>query len=549
MRKKTKISNGADMDRRLKKPSLKMFLLGMVIVLSGIAVILLWRPRAPEPPVPIRERPVKPVEVVLRSSLAGKWYPADAGTLSKQIEGFFQKAQAESINNVIALILPHAGYQFSGQTAVEGIKAANKKYSRVVVIGPTHYVPMEEVLSVPRVTHYETPLGQIPLDVEFIDELLEHSLFQNVPRAHRYEHSVQIELPLLQYVQKDFKLVPIVAGVCSLKTIKKASGILRSLVDDETLVIASSDFTHFGPNYGYLPFKDNIPEQIKRLDMEAYEYIASSDSDGFLKYKQRTGATICGCVPIAILLSMFSEPVEAHLIKYTTSGELIGDFTNSVSYLSAAFSGTWASNPQIEPQADGSKLTEHDKKQLLTLARKSIIYFLRKRQLPQVFDLDITISDATREPRAAFVTLKRNFQLRGCVGDIFPRRPLYRSVIVNAINAAVNDRRFRPVTEEECSDIAIEISALTAPKIVASPDDIRIGIDGVILNKDGKSAVFLPQVAAEQGWDASKMLTHLSLKAGLAADGWRKGASFLVFGADVFGEPRRSAGDQRGEDK
>ena len=549
MRKKTKISNGADMDRRFKKPSLKMFLPALVILLSGIAVILLWRPCAPEPLVPIREEPVKPVKVVLRSSLPGRWYPADAETLSKQIERFFQKARAESINNVTALILSHAGYQFSGQTAAEAIKTADKKYTRIVVIGPTHYLAMEEVLSVPRVTHYETPLGQIPLDVEFIDRLLEHSLFQNIPQAHRYEHSVQIELPLLQYVQKDFKLVPIVAGACSAKTIKKAGGILKSLVDDGTLVIASSDFTHFGPNYGYVPFKDNIPEQIKRLDMGAYEYIAGSDSKGFLKYKQRTGATICGYVPIAILLSMFGEPVEAHLIKYTTSGELTGDFTNSVSYLSAAFSGTWASNPQIEPQTDSSELTEHDKKQLLILARKSIIYFLRKRQLPQVSDLDITISDEMREPRAAFVTLKKDFQLRGCIGDIFPRRPLYRSVVINAINAAVNDGRFRPVTEQECGDITIGISALTAPEAIASPDDIRIGIDGVILNKDGKSAVFLPQVAPEQGWDISEMLTHLSLKAGLAADGWKNGTSFLVFGADVFGEPRRSAGDQRGEDR
>ncbi|GAF72331.1 unnamed protein product, partial [marine sediment metagenome] len=344
---------------------------------------------------------------------------------------------------------------------------------------------MQEMLSVPEVTHYETPLGQIPLDVEFIDELLEHSLFQSIPRAHRYEHSVQIELPLLQYIQKDFKLVPIVAGACSLKTIKKAGGILRTLVDDETLVIASSDFVHYGTNYGYVPFKNNIPEQIKKLDMGAYEYIAGLDSKGFLKYKQRTGATICGCVPVAILLSMFGEPVEAHLIKYTTSGELTGDFTNSVSYLSVAFSGTWANNPQIEPQTDSSKLTEHDKRQLLVLARKSIIYFLRKRQLPQASELDVAISDAMREPRAAFVTLKRNFQLRGCVGDIFPQRPLYKSVIINAINAAVNDRRFRPVTEQECSDITIGISALTVPRPIASPDDIRIGIDGVVLNKGG----------------------------------------------------------------
>jgi AmmeMemoRadiSam system protein A len=140
--------------------------------------------------------------------------------------------------------------------------------------------------------------------------------------------------------------------------------------------------------------------------------------------------------------------------------------------------------------------------------------------------------------RAAFVTLKKNHQLRGCIGDIFPRQPLYKSVITNAINAGVNDRRFPPVTRAECNDIKIEISALTAPKPIASSEEIRIGIDGVVLNKDGRSSVFLPQVAPEQGWDLNKMLTQLSLKAGLAGDAWKEGANFLVFQADVFGEER-----------
>jgi AmmeMemoRadiSam system protein A len=141
-----------------------------------------------------------------------------------------------------------------------------------------------------------------------------------------------------------------------------------------------------------------------------------------------------------------------------------------------------------------------------------------------------------RHPRAAFVTLKKNSRLRGCIGDIFPQKPLYKSVILNAINACVNDRRFPAVTEAECNDITIEISALTAPEPIASPDEIRIGIDGVVLNKDGRSAVFLPQVAPEQGWDVSQMLRQLSLKAGLPEDAWKEGASFLVFQAVVFGE-------------
>jgi AmmeMemoRadiSam system protein A len=236
---------------------------------------------------------------------------------------------------------------------------------------------------------------------------------------------------------------------------------------------------------------------------------------------------------------MLDKSVEAKLIKYTTSGELTGDYTNSVSYLSVAFSGKWGKSSAIKSKANSCELSEEDKKQLLVLARKSLFYFLQKQQVPEVSELNITVSDAMKCRRAAFVTLKENSQLRGCIGDIFPRQPLYKSVIFNAINAGVNDSRFPPVTKAECNDITIEISALTPPTPITSPDEIRIGIDGVVLSKNGYGAVFLPQVAPEQGWDVNQMLTQLSLKAGLPADAWKEGADFLVFQADVFGEDEK----------
>jgi len=482
------------------------------------------------------EKPAEPVKVVLRSSLAGSWYSSDPEELKKQFASFFEKAQPETIRNLIALILPHAGYQWSGQTAAYGLKTISKKYKRIVVIGPSHRTAMEEIVSVPRATHFETPLGQIPLDTEFIDKLLKFPMVQNVPYAHQSENSIEMEIPILQYCQKEFKLVPIVTGQCSLEAAEKAGAILRSLVDEETLVIASSDFVHYGRAHLYVPFTENIPEQIKELDMGAYEHIANLDAKGFLEYKRKTGATICGSVPIAILLSMMSGTSKAHLVKYAISGELMGDFSNSVSYMSIAFSGVWQNPVEIEPQANNSELTEDDKKQLLLLARKTMVFALQNRRVPEASDLGIAISDAMRPARAAFVTLKKNSRLRGCIGDIFPRQPLYKSVIINAINACVNDRRFSPVSQEELKDITIEISALTVPAPIASPNEIRIGIDGVVLNKDGHSAVFLPQVAPEQGWNVEQMLTQLSMKARLDADGWKEGASFLVFQAEVFGE-------------
>jgi MEMO1 family protein len=482
------------------------------------------------------EKRAEPAANVLRSSLAGTWYPADAAALRNQLEGFFQKAKVQPLDNVVALILPHAGYQYSGQTAATALKMVGKKYKRVVVIGPSHRVPLEDVFSVPKVTRYETPLGQVPLDVDFINALLKYPLFQNVPQVHEYEHSVQMEVPLLQYCQSGFKLVPIVAGQCSQATISKAAEILDGLVDDETLVVASSDFVHYGPDYGYVPFKQDVPEQIKKMTMGAYDHIAKLDATGFLAYKKRTGATICGYVPIAILLSMLNKSTQVHLAQYATSGEQTGDFTNAVSYLSVVFTGSWKSHPKIEQQANAGRLTEQDKKLLLTLARKTMVYALKNRRVPEASELGVAIDETLQQPRAAFVTLTENGTLRGCIGDIFPQRPLYKSVMLNAINACINDWRFSAVTEDELKDIKIEISALTVPTPIASPDQIRIGIDGVVLQKEGHSAVFLPQVAPEQHWDVEQTLAQLSRKAGLPADAWKQGASFLVFQAVVFGE-------------
>ena len=531
------------MDRQLNKSGRQKRLLRLPVLCVCVFGLLLVSMCKRETPASSNvaatassEKPAEPEKNVLHSSLAGTWYSADASELREQINDFFEKASSEPIDNVAALILPHAGYQYSGRTAAMGLKTARRKYNRIVVIGPSHRVSMEEVLSVSRATHYETPLGQVPLDVEFISELFKHPVFQNVPETDKYEHSVQIQVPLLQYCQAGFKLVPIVAGSCSQETIDKAGNILNSLIDDETLVIASSDFVHYGSNYGYVPFKQEIPEQIKKLDMGAYEYIAKLDGPGFLNYCRSTGATICGRIPIAILLSMLSKPAEVHLVDYATSGRQAGDYTNSVSYLSVAFAGEWQARPKAQKQKGTPELTEQDKKQLLLLARKTMVYALQNRRVPEASDLEIEISNAMQPARAAFVTLKKKGMLRGCIGDIFPRQPLYKSVITNAIHACVNDKRFAPVSQDELRNITIEISALTAPAPIASADEIRIGIDGVVLNKDGHSAVFLPQVAPEQGWDVNQTLTQLSMKAGLASDGWKEGASFLVFQAEVFGE-------------
>jgi len=517
-----------EMNVRLRRKSVPILLACLAVV--ALALVGRYATNRPAT-IPTAAAETK---TVLTSSIGGTWYSADATELRAQIAGYVKKAQVEPRQDIIALVLPHAGYTYSGPTAAYGIKSLGRSYKRVVVIGPTHRLPLEDILSVPRATHYETPLGQVPLDVEFIDRLLQYPLFQSVPAAHRQEHSVEIEIPLLQYKLTDFRLVPIVAGQCSREAAAQAGRILASLVDADTLIVASSDFTHYGPQYGYVPFKENIPDGLKKLDMGAFEFISKLDAGGLLNYRDEVHATICGCSPIAVLLETLGKDTKVELLRYATSGEATGDYTNSVSYLAIAFHGAWAAAPA--PQTRQSSLTADDKKQLLDLARKTIRYALDHKKVPEPSDLGFTPTDAVKPPRGAFVTLKKNGQLRGCIGDIFPQRPLYRAVLANAIYAAFGDRRFEQLRSDEYDQIEIEISALTPPTPVASAQEIRIGTDGVVLQKGDNRAVFLPQVAPEQGWDLETTLQHLSAKAGLSADAWKQGATFLVFQADVFGE-------------
>ncbi len=512
----------------------------IVLLLAGAGVISCKRtvPQQPTVAQVVAEdkAAASPAKEVMRSTLAGTWYAADGGTLRAEIAGYFEQVQAEARDDVIGLILPHAGYKYSGRTAAHAVKSLGRNYTRVVVIGPTHRLPMEDMLSVMRATHYQSPLGDVPLDVDFIRQLLKYPMFQDVPAAHEREHSVQIEIPLLQYKLGDFKLVPIVAGQCSYETIAQAGRILAGLIDKDTLVVASSDFTHYGPDYQYVPFTKDVPAGLKKLDMDAFAFISTKDPRGLLEYRQKTGVTICGYVPISILLAALPAGADARLVEYATSGELMKDFTNSVSYVSAAFHGAWQPSQPLAAQAINGALSPEDKKVLLSLARKTILYALDKQRIPEPADLGITCSEAVKVPRAAFVTLKKHGELRGCIGDIFPQRPLYKSVITNAIYAAFADRRFTQVQKDECGEIKIEISALTPPSPVASAQAIRVGTDGVVLSKAGRSAVFLPQVAPEQGWDLETTLANLSMKAGLAPDAWKDGASFQVFQAEVFGE-------------
>jgi MEMO1 family protein len=476
-------------------------------------------------------------ELVIRSSLAGTWYAADQTELRREVKRYLDGAAVPSVFNAIAMIVPHAGYRFSGAVAAHAYAAVRRQpYKRVVILGPTHRVRLPGVASVPEATHYETPLGRIAVDTGFVARLRKSPRFVNLPAAHEGEHSVEIQMPFIQIALPTAAVVPVVVGQLDEASLKDLAKVLRAEMDRDTLVIASSDFTHYGPNYDYVPFAERVPENIEKLDKGALAFIEKKDAKGFLDYCDRTGATICGRDDIAVLLAMLPEAGDVRLLKYDTSGRITGDFGNSVSYMAVALMGAWAGPGVDAAEEAGTALSDDDKRSLLKLARESLKYYLEHGREPTPQEVGVTVTAPMKQEMGAFVTLKERRELRGCIGEILARRPLYEVVIGRTIDAAVNDSRFLPVQPNEFDKLTFEISALEPPRPVASYRDIEVGRHGILLTKSGASAVFLPQVATEQGWGLEETLAHLALKAGLPTDAWKEGASFQVFEATVFGE-------------
>jgi hypothetical protein len=493
-------------------------------------------------------------EKVLESQLAGTWYPGAPEQLKSDISRYVEETETAPLDQVAALVLPHAGYRFSGEMAARGLKAVQgKDWKRVVVMGPSHGVRLPNQASLPGATQYATLLGRVPLDTGFMDRLRENTRFTSAPQAHSSEHSVQIQLPLLQVTLGEFDFVPIVIGQLDDWAVREVAHVLRPLLDNDTLVIVSTDFTHFGPRFGYMPFRSNLEANLHELDMGAVEALKPGHPETFDEYVQETGATICGRDALRVLMALLPDDAEMKLLGYTTSGALTGDFSHTVSYVSAAAVGQWgaggaedsgaaraeeavATEEPAEMAPQEEELDDKSKRNLLALARKTLTGYVRRGAVPSLEETGVELTLAMERRMGAFVTLHKHGELRGCIGEMEPRRPLYHAVMAQAVHAGTQDRRFPPVTLTELPEIHFEISALTPPEPVPDASHIEVGRHGVILEKRGRRAVFLPQVAPQQGWDRDTMLSYLSRKAGLPADAWREGADLRVFQALVFSE-------------
>lgn len=483
-----------------------------------------------------------PPSKVHRCSGAGKWFPADPDELAKMVDAFLAQVEGVEGGQPIAIIVPHAGYVFSGQVAacaykqVEGVD-----YEVIVIIGDTHSGAGSAEIAVYSAGTFETPLGSVPVDGEVAQAIVaadEHIAFD--PEAFDHEHPIENQLPFLQRVCKGFSIVPIVFRESSLENAQTLSDVLiKVLAGKKTLIVASTDLSHYPPYEDALEVDAATLAAIEAMDPQrlldtADEYMA----------KGIPNLVTCFCSRGAVLTAMLTAPElgadQVKVLKYVNSGDTpFGSRDKVVGYGAVMFwRGEGGQSRFIMPSAPEPpqafvSLTHGEREKLLFIARRTIVQFLESGTVPQ---FDVTKPGLLQQSQV-FVTLEKGGQLRGCIGRMTTDMPLYLAVQYAAIAAVVNDPRFLPVTSEELGDIEIEISVFSSPiEEVSDIGQIQVSRHGLIIVKDKSSGLLLPQVATERGWDKEEFLRQTCLKAGLPEDAWQSGAKVYAFTAEVFGE-------------
>lgn len=490
-------------------------------------------------------------------AVAGAFYERSPFALDRQVDDLLKRATPPAtVGHLVAAVAPHAGYVFSGQCAA-GVYSliSSGQYDRIIILCPAHHVTVHGVsLPDPVLTAYATPLGIVEIDRAVCDALRGKTGFVTVPAAAVREHAIEVQLPCLQKTARSFRLVPLICGPSEGVDVAAVSEALVPYLGGRTLLLASSDFTHYGPNYGFMPFTDNVPAHLKEWLALASDRVAALDEKGFGAHCEATHDTICGEAPIRIMMAAVNRSglkPAGQVLGLSSSGELTGDYRNSVSYAAIGFFASQPAAASTNTIQAGTKeehtvkehhtgswtpgLSDAEKATLFAIARDTLKWCVEGRQ--GSFDFGrYTLTPLMKADTATFVTLKIRGGLRGCIGSLAPVEPLYASVHGNAINAALHDPRFRPVQAAELPRITVDVSILSPIRDIASIAEFKIGQQGIILEKGRYRAVYLPEVATEQGWTVEETLASLSEKAGLPPDAWREGARFKVFESAVLSE-------------
>ena len=426
------------------------------------------------------------------AAVAGMFYPGDAKALSDEIDDLLGGAgdPEPRLGFPKALVVPHAGYVYSGPVAAhayDDITPARGIVKRVVLLGPVHRVPVRG-LALPGVDFLDTPLGRIPVDAAAVAAL--EGLPQVVvsAAAHAMEHSLEVQLPFLQKVLGAFSVVPLAVGTASAEEV--AEVLERLWGGPETLVVISTDLSHYHEYRQAQAIDGNTIERISRLATDL-----SHDE-------------ACGATPLNGLLHLARKRnLSVRLLAACNSGDTAGGKGRVVGYSSFAV------------HEDGAGVSMDDAgKTLLGIARGTI-----DSRLLRDAEFQHESRPWLQQAGASFVTLTMQGALRGCIGSLQAAQPIGRDVAANALGAAFRDPRFPPLTREEWRQVSVEVSLLSAPKPIRFADEdelleqIRPGEDGLILEHAGRRATFLPQV-----WESlprkQQFLGELVRKAGLPAD-------------------------------
>ncbi len=464
-------------------------------------------------------------EMVREPAVAGSFYPDDPEELATMVDSFLEAVQGTD-GEPIALIVPHAGYVYSGWVAAYAFRQLEGvAYETIVIIGPNHRHATFQNISVYARGAFQTPLGSIPVDEAVAQALLdmdERIVFE--PDVHAAEHSIEVELPFLQRIYQDFKIVPIVIGQPTEENVEiLTEALVQALGDRKALIIASSDMSHYPPYDQAVRVDSSTLAAMETMDPQAVlSAIRGSMTDGI----PNLGTCLCGEAPVLTAMKVAERrgANQVTVLKYANSADspfVEGDRSQVVGYGAVMF---WRYEPP--------ELTAAEKDTLLTIARESIAQYLRDGTMPE---FTITEPNLLRNS-GAFVTLEQADELRGCVGHIFARQPLYAAVQQAAVSAATEDPRFPPLAADELNQITIEISILSPLKRVTNTESIEVGKHGVVIVAGGRSGLLLPQVASDEGWSREQFLEAVCRKAGLSDDAWRQGAALYTFTAIVFGE-------------
>jgi hypothetical protein len=497
-------------------------------------------------------------------ALAGSWYPDSPAILLTTTRNLLRQASAAPVpaGRPVALVVPHAGWAYSGVVAAAAYRLlAPGAFGRVVVVAPSHHGAFEGY-ALDDAPAYRTPLGEIPVSREAVEVLKAPGLARVVAGVTGPEHAVEIELPFLQAVLGRFSLVPVLVGRVDAAAQEAFALRLAMLDDGKTLFVFSTDFTHYGPRFEYSPFGSTASAgaKIRALDAAAIDLLCRVDADGFRAFVKEKDATICGRSGLGTmmeLLERIAPKTKGTLLAHWASGEMPGSRDDSsVDYAALAYTrGGEAAGPAltaplamlpVEPSAP--PLPDSLGRTLVRVARGALEAELKR----DTAHLDVALRELGDAPEASrlqavFVTLKntdplevaRLGELRGCIGQVVPTYALDLAVVKSALDAALQDPRFPEVEATELAKLSVEVTVLSPIVPTGSWKEIRIGTHGIVLSKGGKRALFLPQVAVEQRWTLEETLDHLALKAGLSSGEWRSGASFSVFTGQVFHEERR----------